>query len=428
MILDSIPKWMGLLLLLSALMTWSGATQASTRCYRVPRANSTEMSPIARPRSETWCYQSLDYPIGHTFIFNFDEGEIHPETALLLSPDGVITHASRVSGELTVHRLLSEDFNPLSIPLQEPQDLEALNDLDFQAPLAEAKHRQALELFLHTQVQTSEFKFLQVGTSAASVPDEHLPWRGYWWPYSGAPLYGSNQSPLAKYDRFVEVHSGTNPQSKEWEAKYHQFRGVSWAGHCNGWAASAILRPEPATTVLDSATGLNFSVSDQKGILAERDYCASAAFFGNRYYGRPGNNIYDISPDLFHKTITYYIAQLGKPVAFDYKRDEAVDNHIITAYSMRTVPINSRQYDVTTALSVRGYDPKPSNQPGVARLYKKTYHYVLNTDENGNISGGHWISENPDFLWVPLDSPDCESQNPNIKENWTQQILNLPRQ
>ena len=31
----------------------------------------------------------------------------------------------------------------------------------------------------------------------------------------------------------------------DWERQEIRFAGLSWAGHCNGWAAAALLEPEP---------------------------------------------------------------------------------------------------------------------------------------------------------------------------------------
>src|SRR5262249_43999970 len=151
----------------------------------------------------------------------------------------------------------------------------------------------------------------------------YFPWRGYWWPFKGQSLAG----PLSRYDQFVAARTGSNPGSRAWEASHHYSTGIWWQGHCNGWAASALLRAHPSTAKRDRVSGVVFSVSDQKGILAEKDFCAAVAFFGHRENGLPTDDPYDIHPALFHQTLTYYIGQLHKPVAMDYHADPVIDNH-----------------------------------------------------------------------------------------------------
>src|SRR5690606_15105934 len=246
--------------------------------------------------------------------------------------------------------------------------------------------------------------------------------RGYWWPYKGAPLYGSANSPLSKYDRYVQAHTGSNPNSVSWERTNHRYKGVSWEGHCNGWAASAVLRAEPRVSRRDPVSGITFSVGDQKGLLAETDYCAKVAFFGTRY---PKGSRQDIFPDRFHKTLGYYISNLGKPVNLDYNSAGPVDNHVITGYSMNIQSTGTNVYTVTAKLTVHKYDSSSSAAPGMAPTYIRNYKYQLHTDSAGNILRGTWLTNNPDFLWVPLSPTECSSNNPRINSQMVLNILNL---
>ncbi len=420
-----LAKWLNFTFFLSLIMTstplW-GQAENGTNCYRFlqPETPISSTSPDAQ-RAEIWCYQNFKSGL---FIYNADDSEVRAETSLYLDSKGIITHGVLVSGELSLYRILAVQFNPYSIPLSEPRGAPRARPNEIHASADSA--RQILELLKSEPSLPIERFALTSEKYSAYVPTERIPWRGYWWPYAGRPLSAGANSPLAKYDRIVSAQTGSNPGARAWENSRHYYKGINWEGHCNGWVASAILRKEPTQALRDPVTGLIVSVSDQKGILSERDYCASTAFYGRRYRGQAGNDISDIYPALFHKVIVYYIGFAGKPVAIDYRRDSPVENHIITGYSMEMERTGPRTVKVTAQLEVRKYDRTSSWPPGPAPSYTRTYRYVLREDSNGQIISGYWLSENPDFLWVPLSSPRCKSQNPNISEAWTVHILNLP--
>lgn len=396
--------------------------ETTPTCYRILKSETAEAS--ATPHGdefEVWCYQNVSEGL---FIFNADGDRVSAETALLIDEKNEIIHGSMVADEVSLHRVSAHQFNPFSIPLVEPRGESPARPEEIRAAFDTAPA--VLDQFRVGQRIPAADLVLNPGRAIASVPRDRLPWRGYWWPYKGMPLARNSGSPLGKYDRFVTSYSGSNPGSADWERSRHAYRGINWEGHCNGWAASAILRKEPKIRKRDPRTGIVFTVADQKGILSERDYCASTAFFGRRYNAKPGQDISDIYPDLFHKTITYYIGQLGKPVALDYKRGFEVDNHIASGYRMNVEKLNSNTYRITTVLTVHKYDSSSRASPGVAPTYKRTYRYQLKVDGNGQIASGRWLSGNPDFLWVPLASPKCRTQNPQIEEDWTVRILGLP--
>jgi hypothetical protein len=202
------------------------------------------------------------------------------------------------------------------------------------------------------------------------------------------------------------------------------YKGVWWEGHCNGWAASSILRNQPTISRTDSSTGLVFSVSDQKGILAEHDYCAKATMYGKRYRGG-GDNIWDMDPAVFHNAILYYIGRLGKPIAMDYRRDGAVDNHVVSGYGMQIVRSSPTLLNVITTLRVHKYDGKKTDVPGIAPAYSRVYKYELRQDGSGRTIGGRWLSNNPDFLWAPLGPTNCKRNGAELKEDYVQAILRM---
>lgn len=409
---------MGLLLSLPLTTAWANANPAA--CYRFEMTDSPESNASYRSHYETWCYQNLSSPHGSTYIFNADQEKVRAELAIVVEPDGQLTHGSMLAGQLSVHRVRAKSFNPFSIPLQEPRNLPPILGVEILSSEMLQSAQEVLSFLLSHQAREIDIR-VDAGHFESSVATELLPWRGYWWPYRNLPLSG----PLGKYDRFVRARTGTNPGAQRWENGNHRYHGIVWEGHCNGWAASSVLRKEPAFAKRDPASGVIFSIVDQKGILAETDYCATIGFFGNRYRGGR-DDIRDIYPALFHKVLTYYIGEIGKPVAIDYKRDSSVDNHIISGYQMDIEKTGVNSYLVTTRLKMHKYDGSRVAQPGVAPEYSRIYKYTLTTDEAGIPVSGSWRSTNPDFLWVPLASSDCTKNNPRIDHAMTAEILDLP--
>ena len=103
--------------------------------------------------------------------------------------------------------------------------------------------------------------------------------------------------------------------------------GGSWWGHCNGWAAAAILTNEP-TEGKDISFGgqtVEFTTADQKGLLTESHYSTYSRFYGSRYY-KEGDDIADLYPKAFHNLINFYIRTQRVPLVFDTTAGDAVWN------------------------------------------------------------------------------------------------------
>jgi hypothetical protein len=412
----------GLLLFTGLILGAALPAQAAERakCYRIPvRVNAAAEADIHAQTApaEVWCYENMASPTGRLYIYNADLDVVRPELAMMVDNDGTLTHGSLSGGRTTYHKVNSKQFNPFSVPLSEPAGFAPAVNRESEVFAESAARVQNLLLSARGKVKAN-FK-LRAGTFSSSA--SYLPWRGYWWPYKGAPLAGRSDSPLGKYDAYVAAQTGTSPGTRNWENGRHVYKGVWWEGHCNGWAASAILRRQPSYARRDGRSGIEFSASDQKGLLAESVYCPAAAYFGTRYYNS-GNDLYDVNPADFHKALTYYIGSVGKPVAVDYRRDAVVDNNIISGYTM----YSDGSGRVTAELTIHKYDGSITDEPGVAPAYRKTYEYQLSTDAAGNIVGGRWISENPDFLWVPLGNGVCPWNNQNIDPRTVDNILSLP--
>lgn len=138
-------------------------------------------------------------------------------------------------------------------------------------------------------------------------------------------------SPLDKYalDQWARGETSPNPfYAPAWEILNHYNpAGGSWWGHCNGWAAAAILTDEPTTTIAGSIKGeaVDWTTADVKGLLSEAHYSTYSRFYGARYDGAD-DDISDLTPAAFHKLVTFYVRDQGVPLVFDTSADEEVWN------------------------------------------------------------------------------------------------------
>lgn len=138
----------------------------------------------------------------------------------------------------------------------------------------------------------------------AAAEAKKKPWSGWWWPAFGgvgATLYAPN-GPLDRYDRFVRAIGEDRPSTRQWERDEIYFPGVPWAGHCNGWAAAALLEEEP--TEVREAEGVSFSVADLKGLLSDYHFADAAAWAT----GDDGQ----LNPAEFHRILMSWLGKEGK--------------------------------------------------------------------------------------------------------------------
>jgi hypothetical protein len=232
------------------------------------------------------------------------------------------------------------------------------------------------------------------------------PWSGWWWPandlVAGPRLFDPN-GPLAKYDRYVEALGQPDPDTMEWERAEVRFSGVGWAGHCNGWAAAALLEPEPAEErVLD---GVRFSIADQKGLLTSYHFADAAAW-------AVGSEEADVSPADLHRQITRWIAGEKKGAIFTF-RPVGQEIWSYPAYRFETEigpdPLEPDLWHVRTVVWFVDNEV-PAGFVG-ARLWPapngKTLEYTLTGNDPHNPQGGEWSSKTnvsfgrPFMIWYP---------------------------
>ncbi len=147
--------------------------------------------------------------------------------------------------------------------------------------------------------------------SSASGEVEGVPWSGWWWPSFegiGPTLFAFN-GPLDKYDRYVAATSGADPATRTWERQSLYFPATPWAGHCNGFAAAALVEPEPTSPV--TVLGITFSVADLKGLLVDFHFGDAAAWS----FGEDGM----LNPADFHRMLLNWVGGTGTGFVLTYE-------------------------------------------------------------------------------------------------------------
>jgi hypothetical protein len=219
------------------------------------------------------------------------------------------------------------------------------------------------------------------------------PWSGWWWPaWDGlGPTLFAQDGPLQKYDAYVALTSGASPQTQTWERDRFSFPGNRWAGHCNGFAAAALMEPEPTQPV--AVLGLKFSVSDLKGLLVDYHFADSTAWS----YGENG----DLSPVDFHRTLLTQLGTNGTGfvVTFDLGSGGSWSYPVYRfETSWRSDPLGTGRIVVHTVLWMADMEVGP-NFVGL-RPYSKAFDYTLSGDplEPDN---GAWLTTGPSRIWYP---------------------------
>lgn len=275
--------------------------------------------------------------------------------------------------------------------------------------------------------------------------------------------------PLEKYDLYMVANKLGGSRYDAWGATQWELEnqwnpgGPGWWGHCNGWAAAAILTEQPTEPIsvsipTEPLTGeqgeltLTFEPGDLKAISSLSYYSSRSHFYGQRYNGEE-QNVDDLEPHIFHRIITYYIGQEKFPLVFDTTATEEVWNFPAYAYDMTIVEqtdfegLDGRQ-DVTRAFDVV-IDVKLGTD-GVDEDYvaedlttqehiTETWTYTLYTDDNGRAKHGVWTGDSagdaasdpkhPDFAWVTYANNDTfawrSNENPQLVVRHVNELITL---
>lgn len=266
------------------------------------------------------------------------------------------------------------------------------------------------------------------------------PWSGDWWSRKKGFLIhgwpGHGTGPLQKYDAYVKSRTGRNPGATAWESNIHNNHynpnAENWEGHCNGWAAAAILAPEPNRDRVRN--GIEFKVADQKGLLSELYMNTYCNFYGNRNWGRPGDDYNDIYPDEFHRLLINYIASGKSAMICDTEAGRMVWNFPLYKFESNwsTGWFDDRKLKVTTTVYFVDDNVRPDFIGTKWFSQRLTYNLIL--DGQGNIVSGEWTGDSkanhPDFVWVPTadapNPPNSNQENPCLEPRFVQEITEGP--
>lgn len=274
---------------------------------------------------------------------------------------------------------------------------------------------------------------------SASGEIKPAPWSGDWWSRKKGFLVkgwpGHSPSPFERYDRYVESRTGRNPGARAWESNirnnHYNPNAEDWEGHCNGWAAAAILAPEPRQQKIRN--GITFTTADQKGLLSEQYMNTYCKFYGNRYWGSNDDQD-DIYPDEFHRLLLEYIGSGKSAIICDTASDRQVWNFPLFKFesSWSSGWFDDRKLKVRT----QAYFGDDGVRPDFigTKWFSTTYTYNLFVDSHGNIVGGEWTGaskqNHPDFVWVPTadapNPPGTVEENPCIDPKFVREITQGP--
>jgi hypothetical protein len=264
--------------------------------------------------------------------------------------------------------------------------------------------------------------------NAASAQLDTPPWSGWWWPASdslGPTLYAPD-SPLDKYDRYVANVTGENPGTRAWERQELYFPGSQWAGHCNGFAAAALLEPEPTAPV--TIFGITFTVADLKGLLVDYHFADAEAWA----FGDDGQ----LNPADFHRMLLNWVGVAGKGFVLTYDMGNGeVWSYPLYRYDSSWIqdPDDPNTWHVTTTVWMADMAVPPNfvgtkEYPGAAG---KTFYYTLQGDPN-NPTDGAWEGTSrtgrfahPGRIWYPeptVRTTDRDLVSPGLDR---QTVLNI---
>ena len=238
--------------------------------------------------------------------------------------------------------------------------------------------------------------------AAASVDPQ--PWSGWWWPASTGigPTLFATDGPLARYDEYVQATGGGDPDTRDWEQTHVYFPNTSWAGHCNGFAAAAVLEAEPSAPV--SVQGITFSVADLKGLLADYHFADGSAWS----FGEGGS----VNPADFHRMLLDWVQNQNKGfvVSFDLGGGETW-SYPLDSYQSEWAPdaVEDGLWHVSTTVWMADMNVPPNfvgvkPYPGDAG---KVFTYDLRGDPR-HPTGGEWTGRSnagpfahPGQIWYP---------------------------
>ncbi len=169
------------------------------------------------------------------------------------------------------------------------------------------------------------------------------PWAAYWWPYVGSGIANGWRDPdnLAPADKYDRAYRPVHEPLADWERARHGpglANVASWWGHCNGWAAAALMVSEPRVPKI--INGVTFEIRDQKALLAESWMEFSGDFIGNRVDDEKDMSsaaFWDVVPAQFHLVLTNIVSKQNHGLILDRHTGHEIWNQPLVAYEISPV-------------------------------------------------------------------------------------------
>jgi hypothetical protein len=241
-----------------------------------------------------------------------------------------------------------------------------------------------------------------------------MPWSGSWWPTGRfPPPMATAGGPLDKFDRYIAGLGLPPLGARSWEAINHYKPGCPWCGHCNGWAAAAILEPEPTGPVRVGM--IDFTVGDLKGLLTEVHYTDAYDLIEGARDIVTGTRDDELKAIVFHRVLLDWVMN-GEPVIMDMTKKPMVLNHPVYRCQMtsRPDPIDPQKTHVTATLWFVSARVSPDY---VGTMGSQTGYQYWITGDFQNPSDGDWegnsLDNHPGSIWRPAYVSYDPRRNPN---------------
>jgi Transglutaminase elicitor len=262
------------------------------------------------------------------------------------------------------------------------------------------------------------------GTRPASAEDfmiegrikaEHG-WSGYWWPQlatRGFHLYDEQGSftPLLKYAQLMD---DSGPLQWERRNKYTTDPNNTWWGHCNGWAASSVLEPEPKKPMklkprVQGQPIVEMNVGEIKGLLAAAHNGDPADFISGARHDQGADYRTDLRAGAFHAAVLYYMWQREEGIVFNITPKPEVWNFPAYAFHIEGETVqgesaggNEPIWNIRATIWYADDNVRPDYQGTSGQA--KTYTYQIRGKWASPTAAewtGNSVTDHPQFVWHP---------------------------
>jgi len=254
----------------------------------------------------------------------------------------------------------------------------------------------------------------------AKVPKHRTPYSGYIYPDTAGGCFNA----LKKYDAAFNGGRYAAAAHERWDTTAYTevqrrglfgFQRVSvipyWHGHCNGWTSATIRHAQPQKSVTHN--GIVFSPADIKSLLAEiYIYNDIVNLCESGYYINAGN---------FHAVITNWVGRAGHPLGMEADPSAEKWNYPIYAYESKATKYGNDRVDVQMTITYAKDDNDGEDNKSKTVPLTKYFHYQLQLDEKGNITGGYFYRDSSriDLVWLPLRPKESKAEgnergNPHV--------------